>query len=231
MKLFDLDHSPYAARVRVAIRAKGLDVALVPPPGGALSADYRALSPIGLVPALELDDGTVLPEAQVILEYLEDARPDPPLRPASPDDRAQVRLLAQIVDIYLADALKRLFEHTKKEDTDAGRGDPETLSADRDAVRAALGYVETYLGRHRDGTPYAIGDHLTTADCALATMLFFAERARAPLGPPDPFAPETALGAYWRGIAADPHVRAVLDGMAEAQARRARQRAAGKAED
>lgn len=254
MKLFYLDHSPFAARVRLAMLAKGLDIPLVPPPGGALTDTYRAYTPIGLVPALELDDGTVIAESQVIVDYLEDAFPDPPLRPAAARDRARAALLARVVDLYLAEPLKRLFEYTKTEREEPGGRtgtggvttdhNATTFETDRTAVRAALGFLDRYLGDFRDdgeaeegpatrksADTYALSGRLTTADCALVTMLFFADRARPLLDGPDPFAPETALGHYWQNIAGDPHVRKALADMTAAQARRSAQRAAGLAED
>jgi glutathione S-transferase len=79
MRLYDLDQSPFAARVRMALYAKGLTASLTPPPGGARSAAYRAINPLALVPALVLDDGTVIPESEIIIEYLEDRFPAPPL--------------------------------------------------------------------------------------------------------------------------------------------------------
>ena len=88
MKLFQTYASPFPTRVRLLIYAKGLDVELVEPPGFHASTeakgDYLKVNPIGRVPALVLDDGRVLPESEVICEYLEDAYPEPSLRPADP---------------------------------------------------------------------------------------------------------------------------------------------------
>ena len=169
MRLYDLDHSPFAARVRMALYAKGLTAAVAPPPGGARSAAYRAINPLGLVPALMLDDGTVIPESEIIVEYLEDRFPDPPLRPAAPEERARARLLARFADEYLAPPLKDLFEAAK-----AGAG---AQAAPRAAVERALGHIARALGGGTHAAAYAVGSRLTTADCALVPLLFFAARA------------------------------------------------------
>lgn len=225
MQLYDLDHSPFAARVRMAIYAKRLDVALVPPPGGTRSAAYRAISPTGLVPALALGDGTVIVESEVIVEYLEDRFPAPPLRPAAPEERARARLLARVADEYLAAPLKQLFELAKP----AAPG--ERAGPCRDAVARALGLIARHLG----GGSHALGNALTTADCALVPLLFFAVRAarmhEALFPGADPFAPHPRLAAYWESIARDPIAARVLAELEAAQVRRAAARARGEAED
>lgn len=227
MRLYDLDHSPFAARVRMALYAKGLTAAVAPPPGGARSAAYRAINPLGLVPALMLDDGTVIPESEIIVEYLEDRFPDPPLRPAAPEERARARLLARFADEYLAPPLKDLFEAAK-----AGAG---AQAAPRAAVERALGHIARTLGGGTHAAAYAVGSRLTTADCALVPLLFFAARAArmhaALFAGGDPFAPHPRLAAYWQSIARDPVAARVIAELEAAQIRRAAARARGEPED
>jgi glutathione S-transferase len=229
MRLYDLDHSPFAARVRMALYAKGLTAALAPPPGGVRSAAYRAINPLALVPALMLDDGTVIPESEIIAEYLEDRFPNPPLRPTAPEDRARARLLARLADEYLAPPLKELFEAAK-----AGGG-AEKATVPRAAVDGALGHIARYLGDGAHAAAYAVGGRLTTADCALVPLLFFAARAARmhPVLFPDgdPFAFHPRLAAYWRGIARDPVAARVLGELEAAQVRRAAARARGEPEN
>jgi glutathione S-transferase len=221
MKLYDLDHSPFAARVRMAIYAKSLPVVLVPPPGGALSAAYRAINPLGLVPALELDDGRVIAESEIIVEYLEDRFPAPPLRPVSAEDRARARLLARLADQYLADPLRQLFEIAK------GTAPPERMTLYLGAIDAAL----TLLTHHSGAGAYAVGDRLSTADCALVPLLFFVMRAAPVFPDAAPLAPHPRLAAYWAAMAHDPVAARVLGELEAAQVRRAAARARGEPED
>jgi glutathione S-transferase len=218
MKLYDLDHSPFAARVRIAIRAKGLAVECVPPPGGARSTEYSALTPTGLVPALELEGGSVIPECEVIVEYLEDRFADPSLRPGSPEDRARARLLARLADVYLSDALKALFEEAK-----AAKPDAAAVARSLPPVRDALALIDHYL----PGAGYAVGGRLSTADCALAPLLFFVMRSAGLFENGAPFAGLPRLAAYWEALPGDPNVAAVFDEMEAAQVRRAREREQG----
>jgi len=221
MKLYDLDHSPFAARVRMAIDAKQLDIPLIPLPGGARSPAFRAVNPTGLVPALALDDGTVIPESEAIVEYLEDRFPDRPLRPVTAEDRARARILARIADLHLAESLKQLFEVAK------GTAPPARANEVGDAVSAALGLIDRYLG----GGSHAVGNSLTTADCALVPLLFFVARSASLFPRTAPFAPHPKLAAYWQDIARDPVAARALAAMEAAQARRAAARARGEAEN
>jgi glutathione S-transferase len=219
LTLYDLDHSPFAARVRIAVRAKGLAVTMVPPPGGVRSDAYRRINPLGLVPTLVTEDGTALPESDVIVEYLDERFPDVRLLPSDPDRRARCRLITRVADLYLAPALKALFEHTKKP------ADPVAFDGLIEAVRRHLGVIEGLLG---DGS-CAVGEALTAADCALAPLLFFAARC-APLAPDAPLF-GAGLAVYWDAIRRQPSVAPVLAEMAASQVRRAAARARGEPED
>jgi maleylacetoacetate isomerase len=83
MKLYDYFRSSAAYRVRIALNLKGLayerhEVHLVRDGGEHLKADYRAINPQARVPALELDDGTILTQSPAILEWIEETHPEPP---------------------------------------------------------------------------------------------------------------------------------------------------------
>ena len=91
--------SPYVTRVLMQAAAKNLNLELRP--ANLADPEFRRMNPIGKMPVLE-HDGFVLPESYVICEYLEDVFPTPSLRGASAHDRARVRLIARVVDLYCA---------------------------------------------------------------------------------------------------------------------------------
>ena len=102
--LYDAARCPYCARVRIALAEKGLSYEPV-----ELDLDDRPgwiyeKNPLGKVPVLEEDGGLVLPESAVIVEYLDDRFPEPPLRPADPAEAALARLLVEQFDTRLGDA-------------------------------------------------------------------------------------------------------------------------------
>ena len=90
MKLYDAARCPYCARVRIAFAEKGLEferveVDLSNRPSWLIDLN----PPRGRVPVL--DDGFVLPESEVIMEYVEERYPTPALLPQSLTDRAEAR--------------------------------------------------------------------------------------------------------------------------------------------
>lgn len=91
MKLYDAARCPYCARVRIGLREKGLAAEVVPVDLDDRPAWLFELNRAGRVPVLE-DDGFVLPESDVIMAYLEERHPEPPLLPADPQARARARL-------------------------------------------------------------------------------------------------------------------------------------------
>ncbi|HVN01163.1 MAG TPA: glutathione S-transferase family protein [Caulobacteraceae bacterium] len=208
MKLYQTMTSPFPTRVRLVLYAKGLPIEVIEPPGFHTSAegkgDYFAINPIGRVPALVTDDGHALPESEVICEYLEDAYPEPPLRPADPWGRAQVRLIARLCDFYLVQAMVPLFNASGRS---RRHWDWSRIDAALADVEAALGYIEHYIGA--DG--YAAAGRLTHADGALAPQLVLAyEWAPALFDRPSPIGKHPKLAAYWTAIQRDPIVARLL---------------------
>lgn len=94
--------SPYAQKVKISLREKGLPFEVTQPagmgPGGA-QAEFLALSPRAEVPALVDGDVHVF-DSTIILEYLDDAYPEPAMRPASAAERARVRMLEEVMDTH-----------------------------------------------------------------------------------------------------------------------------------
>jgi len=201
VKLYQADLSPFAARVRIQVYAKGLDVAFAAPPGGLASDEYKRINPTGKVPALVLDDGSVLPESGVIAEYLEDRFPESPLRPADPKARAQMRLLIALASDSVFPALHDLYPQV----LDPKARDPRVV----DAGLANLAPRYDLVTRWLTPDPYAVGKQLTLADAALFPIFFFATRVHATLGAADPTASRPALGAWWKGVQQHPVIQKV----------------------
>ncbi|THD75290.1 MAG: glutathione S-transferase family protein [Phenylobacterium sp.] len=204
MKLYQTYASPFPTRVRLLLYAKRIDVEIVEPPGFHASTeakgDYLKVNPIGRVPTLVLDDGRALPESEVICEYLEDAYPEPSLRPADPFERARMRLLSRICDFYLVMAMVPLFSLSARS---RRHWTPEAVTAATGKVAEALAYLEGYIGE----AGYAVGGALSQADGAIAPQLVLAsEWIPALFGTPDPLPALPRLSAYWRAIQTDPIV-------------------------
>lgn len=113
LTLHNYFRSSTSIRVRVALNLKGLDYDYVPYallPNEHKSEAFLTLNPQGLVPALEIEDQAVLTQSMAIIEYLEDAYPEPAIMPPDPLGKARVRSLAQIVgcDIHPVNNLRIL---------------------------------------------------------------------------------------------------------------------------
>lgn len=126
MKLYNLDHSPYATRVRMQIFKKELAVAIVPPPAAVRTAEFLARFPLGKIPVLELD-GSQLPDLWVIMEYLEDVMPAISLRPEGARANAHMQLLARYADTCLGPAA--LFPRFSRVQVPGGTSDGAALAA------------------------------------------------------------------------------------------------------
>ena len=225
MKLYQTYTSPFPTRVRLLLYAKGLEVEIIEPPGFHSSAeskgDYMQVNPIGRVPTLVLDDGRALPESEVICEYLEDAYPEPSLRPRDPWGRAQVRLLSRICDVYLVMAMVPLFNASGRSRKTWDKGRIDAALAE---VESALSYLEAYIGDQG----YAVGASLTQADGAIVPQLVLAyEWAPALFGGTGPLGKHVKLAAYWRAIQRDPIAGRVIAETRQAiEAEQARARSA-----
>jgi RNA polymerase-associated protein len=156
--LYDADRCPYCARARIALAEKGVEHEVVPVDLADRPAWIYEKNETGRVPVLE-DGGWILPESSVILEYLEERYPEPPLLPADPAARALAR-----VWIFRHDELTRPYYALRRgEDGAAERFDEQLARLD-----AAL-----------ERQPYLTGDEYGLADIAYVPWLL---RARDMLG-------------------------------------------------
>ena len=94
--------SPYAQKVRILLREKGLAFECLTPEGlgsGAANPNLAQLNPRFEVPALT-HDGVTIFDSTIILEYLEECFPVPPMMPASPKARARMRMIEEVCDTH-----------------------------------------------------------------------------------------------------------------------------------
>ena len=150
LTLYAIPPSLYCAKVRIALRAKGLKWRELPPPGGYGSAEYRRLVPSGNLPAL-LHDGLLLADSEPIVEYLEERFPDPPLMPDGPAARARMRERGRFHDTRLEPELRKLFPHIAPAARDAG-----VVATQAAALQARLTQLGALL--EQDDMPFGLGD-------------------------------------------------------------------------
>lgn len=145
--LWDHPLSPYAQKVKIALREKDVAFETRVPGGigvGGAAGDFIAASPRAEVPALE-HDGAAIFDSTIILEYIEDTWPTPPLLPARAIDRARARMIEDVVDTHLEAVNWGLSElrHFRRASGELG----ETLTARAiEQVRGYFAWAERTLG-------------------------------------------------------------------------------------
>jgi glutathione S-transferase len=208
MKLYNANLSNFATKSRLVIYEKGIDVEMTPIPGGQPSSEeYAKINMLGKMPALDVD-GLVIPESEVINEYLEDKFPNPPLLPKSPEGRAKVRVITRFHDLYLEPPLRALFGQMNPKTRDE-----KVVGEKVTDFKKRLDQLEKILA---DGG-FATGSDFTLADCALAPTMFFATNLLPAFGA-QPLDGRPRVAAWWKHVQSRPSVKKALGEMGEAMA-------------
>jgi glutathione S-transferase len=181
LKLIGGALSPYAVRVMLAARFKGIELAIEPPATGPRSAEHLARNPIGKVPVL-VDGALVLPESDVIVAYLEDRMPLPTLFPGDAAQRSNVRLLCRLIDTYSAPSFGPFIAN-----------DQQAIAVAMERIDASLGYIDHF---RLDGE-FASGDAFSAADCALIPFFNAFEGLQEPFKTYDLVRKRPRLQAWW----------------------------------
>lgn len=159
-------------RVRIALAMKGLPYDYVAHHlrhGGHRKADYLAINPQGLVPALVLEDGTMVAQSMAILEYLEETHPQPPLLPSDPKGRARVRMLSHMIacDIHPVNNLRVLNALRSR----YGADDTEIADWFRHWVNETFAPLEQMLARDPQTGTFCHGHAPGMADICLVAQV------------------------------------------------------------
>lgn len=184
LRLHNYFRSSTSTRLRAALNLKGLDydyVGIHLVKGEHRAPAYTALNPQGLVPALELEDGTMLTQSLAIMEWLDEAYPDRPLLPEGPVARARVRALAQMIalEIHPVNNLRVMNYHVER----AGGGDAEKKAWFSHWVHTTFKPLEAMLaGSPQTGT-YCHGETPGYADCCLYAQMWNNRRFEVDMAP------------------------------------------------
>jgi maleylpyruvate isomerase len=173
MRLYGYFRSGAAWRVRIGLHWKGVPfetVSIDLRTGAQGAPEWLARNPQGLVPALELADGTLLTQSLAILAWLEETRPAPAFLPDDPVGRARIRAVALAIaadthPVQNLGVLKRI---------EALAGAEAARRWAQDTLVRGLTAVEQLVGRNAG--PFAFGEAPTLADILIVPQLFNCRR-------------------------------------------------------
>jgi glutathione S-transferase len=190
--------SSYSAKVRLVLCVKGVDFEERAPAQGYRSAEYRALVPMGTLPAIQEGDW-VLSESEAINEYLEERYPTPAMLPQDLQLRARARFLCRFHDLYLEPKVRALFAHVKP-----AQRNPQTVLALRDDIDARLRQLASWV----QPKPFLLTPTIGLADCGPLVTLPLATLVLAACGQPLTLPP--VLGEWLQTASAHPDVERAL---------------------
>lgn len=178
LKLYDYFRSSASYRVRIALNLKQLDYDIIPihliqNGGEQFSAQYQAVNPQCLVPALD-DQGSILTQSLAIIEYLDETHPTPALLPDDPVQRAHVRAFALTIaaDIHPLNNLRV----TKFLTNEFQITEDQKNFWYQHWIAKGLAALEKSLANKGRQTAFAFGDQPSLADICLVPQMFNARR-------------------------------------------------------
>ena len=180
MKLFDFELAPNPRRVRMYLAEKGLQIPTVQinlRQGEQFYAEFKAENPLMIVPALALDDGTLITETMAICRYLEALHPTPPLFGSTPKEQAMVEMWSRRAELEgfmaVAEALRNSVERFKDRALPGPRNYAQIPAlVERGKARAA-GFLED-LEAGLAGKTWLAGEFFSVADITAFVVVEFA---------------------------------------------------------
>ena len=158
MTLFSDPRDHYSHRVRMVLCEKGVSVDVVDVDPSQRPEDLSEINPYGTLPTL-LDRDLVLYKSTVIMEYLDERFPHPPLLPVYPVARAQCRLLMHRIELDWSKRVDVLM---------AGRGRETAMDKARKELRESLAAIAPVFADR----PFFMNEEFTLVDCFVAPILW-----------------------------------------------------------
>ena len=178
LTLYEHPLSPYAQKIKIALREKAVEFELKIPEGmgsGHAAGDFLRANPRGEVPTL-IDDNFSIFDSTIILEYIEDKWPMPALLPSSAKERARARMIEDVCDTQYEAINWGLGELTWFR-----RGEGELSEALRDKASDQTEMMQSWLTRQIGQADWFNGDAFGWAD--LSVIPYVASSASFGLGP------------------------------------------------
>lgn len=178
MKLYDGGRAPNPRRVRIFLAEKGITVPAEQVDLGALkqkSAEFTAINPLQRVPALILDDGSVLTESIAICRYFDALHPEPPLFGRGALEAARVEMWQRRLELHLLFPVAQVFrnQHPAMKDMEVPQ-----VPAWAEANKPRIADFLSLLDRELINRQFIAADHYTVADITGLVALDFMKPAK-----------------------------------------------------
>jgi stringent starvation protein A len=157
MTLFSAPDEPASHRTRIVLAEKDVEIEIVSVTPGRFPEDLLDLNPDHTLPTL-VDRDLVLYDSRIIIEYLDERFPHPPLMPVDPVSRAQFRLALHRIERDWNGLAARLDKEPQGSDAPRLRGEL------RDLILQTADFV-----RHK---PYFMSDEISLVDVTIAPLLW-----------------------------------------------------------
>ncbi len=181
MKLYN-SIGPNPKVVRMFMAESGIEVELVEVDLMAAEnrkEEYLKVNPAGQIPALELDDGSVLSEITVICEYLDDKAGNSSLIGTSAEERGETRMWSRRIDLGILENLANGFRFAEGQALFKDR--MRLIPHAADDLKTLAQEKITWLDGQMDGKEFVCGDRFSLADILLFVFLEFGETVGQPL--------------------------------------------------
>lgn len=178
MKLYDGGRAPNPRRVRVFLAEKGISVPTEQVDLGAMAQKtpaFTAVNPLQRVPALVLDDGTIIAESIAICRYFELLQPDPSLFGTAPREVAMIEMWQRRVELHLLFPVAHVFRnsHPAMKEMEVPQV-PAWAEANKPRVMEFLKLLDEQL----KDNPFVAGDRYSVADITGLVSVDFMKPAK-----------------------------------------------------
>jgi glutathione S-transferase len=187
VKLYDMRVAPNPRRVRIFLAEKGIEIPRVEiniRAGENLEPGFLAVNPRGVLPTLQLEDGTVIDESTAICRYFEELRPDPPLLGRGALDKAMVECWTRRVEADagqpVVDAFRNSYPPYAERAVPGRQGYPCDSRAG--GARQDSGWPIFYpaIDRRLGEAEFVAGTGFSFADITLLCIVDFARAVKLP---------------------------------------------------
>lgn len=170
MKLYQSHWSPNSRRVRIYLAEKALEVPCVEvdiSKGQSHTPEYLKINPMGEVPALELDDRSVIAESVAICRYFEALHPTPPLFGSTPKEIADIEMAQRRIELKWFMPLTQYWLHTSPMYAQRVQQMPQLAEQNRAAIEQFLLWLDSNLAT----CEYVARDSYSMADILALTAM------------------------------------------------------------